>query len=148
MKGYVRSRIDFIHSFVCVKGAFEIENKSYPANFILDTGSDRAIIIDSAWASRHGLPKDLQLIRTAILRDPRGVAYENKIVLAPLLRLNNFTLTNIPTFVLGSKNPAGFEINDLGNDLLKRFNIILDFRKDYLYLKPNELMSLPYRDRS
>jgi len=148
LKGYARSKIDFIHSFVCMKGTFEIENKSYPANFILDTGSDQAIIIDSAWAARQGFPKDLKLIRTAVLRDPRGVAYENKIVLSPLLRLNNFSLTDIPTFVLAGKNPAGFEINDLGNDLLKRFNIILDFRKDYLYLKPNELMSLPYRNRS
>jgi len=148
LKGYARSKIDFIHSFVCMKGTFEIENKSYPANFILDTGSDQAIIIDSAWAARQGFPKDLKLIRTAVLRDPRGVAYENKIVLSPLLRLNNFSLTDIPTFVLAGKNPARFEINDLGNDLLKRFNIILDFRKDYLYLKPNELMSLPYRNRS
>ncbi|WP_317505155.1 hypothetical protein [Flavitalea sp. BT771] len=88
------------------------------------------------------------MIRTAILRDPRGVAYENKIVLSPLLRLNNFALANIPTFVLANKNPAGFEINDFGNDLLKRFNIILDFKKDYVYLKPNELMSLPYRENS
>jgi len=148
LKGYVRSKIDFIHSFVCMKGVFEIENKSYPADFIMDTGSDQAIIIDSAWAGRQGFPKDLRLIRTAILKDPRGVVYENKIVLSPLLRLNNVALTNIPTFVLGSKNPVGFEISYLGNDLLKRFNIILDFRKDYLYLKPNELMSLPYKDRS
>jgi hypothetical protein len=131
-----------------VKGTFEIENKSYPADFILDTGSDQAIIIDSFWAGRQGFPKDLKLIRSAVVRDPRGVTYENKIVLSPLMRLNHFVLTNIPTFVLGNKNPVGFEVNYLGNDLLKRFNIILDFSKDYLYLKPNELMSVPYREES
>lgn len=148
LRGYVRSKIDFIRSFVCVKGTFEIENKSYPADFILDTGSDQAIIIDSFWAGRQGFPKDLKLIRSAVVRDPRGVTYENKIVLSPLMRLNHFVLTNIPTFVLGNKNPVGFEVNYLGNDLLKRFNIILDFSKDYLYLKPNELMSVPYREES
>jgi hypothetical protein len=66
-------------------------------------------------------------------------------VLFPLLRLNNFELTNIPTLVLGGKNPVGFEINTLGNDVLKRFNIILDFQNDYLYLKPNKLTGVKYR---
>jgi hypothetical protein len=48
----------------------------------------------------------------------------------------------VPTIILGSKNPVGFEMNYFGNGLLKRFNMILDFKNDYLYLKPNKLSTV------
>jgi len=65
-------------------------------------------------------------------------------VLAPKIKVNNIALTNIPTSILASKNPAGFEINNFGNDLLKRFNMVLDFKNDCLYLKPNKLVGVKY----
>jgi hypothetical protein len=145
LKGYVRSKLEFIRSFVCAKGTFVIEGKKYAGDFILDTGSDQAIILDSSWVRKENFPGNLPLIRSSVLRDPRGVTYETKIVLSPLLEVNHFELSNIPTLVLSSKNPVGFEINYLGNDLLKRFNVILDFKKDRLYLKPNRLMGMRYR---
>jgi hypothetical protein len=148
LRGYVKSKIKFIRSYVCVNGVFEIENKKYSGDFLLDTGSDQAIILDSAWASQQDFPRDLKLIKSSVLRDPRGVKYETRIVLSPLIKINGFELTNIPTYVLAGKNPTGFEINYLGNDFLKRFNIILDFKNDCLYLKPNKLMSLKYRQNS
>ena len=82
------------------------------------------------------------------MHNPKGVAFETKVVLAPLLTINSFELNNIPTLILGSKNPAGFEINNFGNELLKRFNMILDFKNDYLYLKPNKLANIKYRENS
>lgn len=144
VKGYRRSKLAFIHSFVCVKGKVEIANKRYDGSFLLDTGSDQALILDSAWAIQHNFPTDLPLIRSSVIKDPRGVKYETKTVLVPLLEINDFRLTNIPAFVLSGKNPTGFAINFLGNDLLKRFNLILDFKNDYLYLKPNKLIKLKY----
>ncbi|TAE73052.1 MAG: hypothetical protein EAZ85_08285 [Bacteroidetes bacterium] len=145
-KGYVKSKLKFIRSFVCVESNFIIKNKQYSGDFILDTGSNQAIILDSAWVMKQKFPQDLPFIKSSKLKDPRGVIYENKILLSPLLALNNFKVTNIPTSLLGSKNPLRFEINYFGNDLLKRFNTIIDFENDYLYLKPNSLMNLPYLD--
>lgn len=148
LKGYVKSKLEFIRSFVCVNGGFEIENKKYFGDFLMDTGSDQAIILDSAWTAKQGFAANLKLIKSSLIRDPRGVKYETRTVLSPFFKINNFGLTNIPTLVLSGKNPTGFEINFLGNDLLKRFNIILDFKNDNLYLKPNKLMSLKYRESS
>lgn len=148
LKGYVRSDISFIRSFVCINGSFEIANKTYAGKFLMDTGSDQAMILDSSWVSRNNFPTNLKLIRTSVLRDPRGVKYETRIVLSPLIRINSFACTNIPTLLLGSNNPVGFEINYLGNDLLKRFNIIFDFKNDQIYMKPNKLTGLKYRENS
>jgi hypothetical protein len=145
LKGYVRSKLDFTHSFAYIKGTFEVAGKNFTGNFLMDIGSEQALILDSTWAGRQGFSKGLKVIKTSILHDPRGVKYETRTVLSPVFKLNGFELTNIPTLILGSKNPVGFEINYLGNDLFKRFNIILDFKNDYIYLKPNKLTSLKYR---
>jgi len=146
LKGYVKTNIAFMHSFICIKGTLEKENKKYPGYFLMDTGSDQAILLDSAWAGKQNYAGNLNLIKTSSMSDPRGIKYETKIVLSPLIKINGFELTDIPTYVLGTKNPAGFEINYLGNDLLKRFNIILDLKHDCLYLKPNKLTGLKYRE--
>ncbi|MDB5127931.1 hypothetical protein [Mucilaginibacter sp.] len=145
LKGYVKSKLDFTHSYAYIKGTFEIADKKFTGNFLMDIGSEQALILDSTWVGRQGFSKGLKVIKTSVLHDPRGVKYETRTVLSPVFKLNGFGLTNIPTLILGSKNPSGFEINYLGNDLFKRFNIILDFKNDYIYLKPNKLTSLKYR---
>ena len=82
------------------------------------------------------------------MKDPRGVKYETHTVLAPLLQISDYKLANIPTLILPGKNPGDFAINFMGNDLLKRFNMILDLAHDCIYLKPNQLTRLPYRGKA
>jgi hypothetical protein len=148
LAAYSKSKIKFIRSFVCLKAALEVNQKRYEGDFLLDTGSDQAIILDSAWVQYQHFPQDLKLIKTSEISDPRGVKYASKIVLAPKLLVGDHVLTAIPTYLLPSKNPVGFEMNYFGNDLLKRFNTILDFKTDHIYLKPNKLQGLPYRSAS
>lgn len=146
--GYAKVKLKFIRSFVCIEAGFAIENQRYTGDFLLDTGSSQALIVDSAWASKQHFPAHLRVLKKLTLNDPRGKKYETSIVLAPAFRLSRFRLANVPTNRLGSKNPTGFEINYLGNDVLKRFNLLLDFEHDYLYLKPSKLLNTSYRDNS
>jgi AraC-like DNA-binding protein len=148
LKSYARMPLQFIRSYVCIKGSFKKENKVYSGDFMLDTGSDQAVIVDSVWASRGDFPRDLPLLRSTVLKDPRGAQYKTRVVLAPKMKIAKFELDSVPTMVLGSLNPTHMKLNLLGNDLLKRFNIILDFQHDYLYLKPNKLMGVRYREQS
>ena len=145
LKGYRRSKIIFIRSLLCMRAGFEIAGKKMAGDFLFDTGSEQAVIVDSVWAKRQGFAEGLTVIGTKLLHDPRGATYETRTVLAPLFRFDGARLTTVPTMILGSKNPVGFGINYLGNDLLKRFNLILDFRKDAVYAKPNQLFHLKFR---
>lgn len=148
LKGYTRSKIAFIHSLACLKGTFEIEKKNYTGYFSMDTGSEQAIILDSTWASKQNFPQNLSLIKSSVLSDARGEKYEIKTVLTPIFKIGNFKLANIPTISGVSINSAPLEINYLGNDLLKRFNMVLDFKTDLLYLKPNKLFNLKFRNNA
>jgi len=148
LKGYVKSKMGFAHSFAYVSGVFEIGSESYTGNFLMDTGSEQAAILDSGWVARQNFSDNLKVIKLSTISDPRGVKYEMKIVEAPLFRINGFARTNVPAIILSGKNPMGFEINYLGNGLLKYFNMILDFKNDYLYLKPNKLSAVKYKGDS
>jgi hypothetical protein len=148
LKSYTKSKLEFIRSFPCIKGILEIKNKQYVGDFILDTGSDKALILDSLWAVNQHFPTDLPVIKTVKFKDPRGVVYENKQVNLPMLKVSNYPLSNVPTTLLGGKNPTGFSINLMGNDALKRFNTILDFQNDVIYLKPNKFMGLAFKEAS
>ena len=147
-KGYVRSNLEFRNSFMIVKGAMKKGAQLLAGDFLMDTGSGQAIILDSAWAASTDFAKGLQLIRSIVLHNPRGDKFETKVVLAPGFEMNGYALTNIPTLILGTRNPAGFSINNLGNDLLKRFNMILDFKNDCIYWKPNKLFDREFKKDS
>ncbi len=143
-KGYVKSDIKFIQSLFCIPASIEIDHKKYSGNFLFDTGSDLAMVLDSSWMSHQHFPQNLPVIKKSSFSDGAGRKYETSIVSVPAVTINGFTLTQIPTSNLGSNSPVGFEMNYFGNDLLKRFNVIIDLKKDVIYLKANNLVDVPY----
>jgi hypothetical protein len=143
--GFVMSKINFIHSLFCIAATIEIGSNKYTGDFLFDTGSDQAMILDSAWAGKQHFPDNLKLIKKSSFRDGAGRVYETNTVSVPVLKINGFKLSDIPTYLLGSKSPVGFDMNYFGNDVLKRFNIIIDLQRDNIYLKVNEFLSRPYR---
>lgn len=144
---YKQAKIHFKQSFVCIEAQINIQGKQYKGDFIFDNGADQAVVLDSIWLSKHHVP-NLPFIKTIKFSDPRGVVYNSKVVQMPSIQINGFVLQNVPTTLMERGNPVQFEVNFLGNDVLKRFNTILDFKEDRIYFKPNNLIKLPYRDAS
>jgi hypothetical protein len=146
VRGYTKTKLVFRRSYVCVQAAFAINHQTYPGEFLLDTGTNQAVIVDSAWASQQQFPRTLPLLKTVVLHNPKGVKFETRVVLAPAFTLAHFQATAIPTNLLGTANPARFAINNLGNGFLKRFNLIFDFAHDVLYLQPNQQWCHSFRE--
>lgn len=137
LKGYKRSKLNFIRSFPCAKATFIIDGKKYSGDFLLDTGTDQGLLIDSIWAVQNHFPANLPVLSTIVFSDPRSRSFTSRKVTVPAIRVNGFATTQVPALLLGTQNPVGFPVNYLGNGLLKRFDLIVDFQKDELYLRPN-----------
>jgi hypothetical protein len=148
LKSYQQSDIEFQRSFVCINGSIAVKQQQFKGLFLVDTGSDQALLLDSIWVKQVGFPTDLPFVKSTTFYNPRGVKFESRTVLCPNLTLNTHALSGIPATLLGSVNPAGISVNFLGNDVMKRFNAIFDFKNDRVYLKPNKLAALPYKDGS
>lgn len=76
----------------------------------------------------------------------QGTVFLVKIVKSEAMQLGKFALSDVPTQLLNTPNPARFKTHLLGNEYLKRFNVFFDFRKNVVYLKPNSLQNLEYVD--
>ncbi len=90
--------------------------------------------------------KEISITRDSI---PFEVSTANNILFnAHQFCFDKICTDNIPVQLISTPNPARFKIHFLGNEFLKRFNTVFDFQNDYVYLKPNSLISLPYADAS
>ena len=64
-----------------------------------------------------------------------------------LLKIGDYKLKNVPVQQLTTNKPLkNKNIHILGNEVLKRFNILLDFQKNNIYLKANNLFNEKYID--
>ncbi len=145
LKGYSKSKLVFVRSFPCVSLDIIFNNKAYRSQYILDTGADKALILDSTWVRKTNFINNLKVIHVSKLSDPHGKIYETKTVVTPQVKINNYLLADVPATILAGENPTQLEINLIGTGILKRFNTILDFKNDWIYLKPNQLIDVSYK---
>lgn len=145
VRGYTKTKLLFRRSYMCVQAAFRVGDRGYPGEFLLDTGASAAVIVDSSWVSHQHFPQTLPLLQTVVLHNPQGEKMETRVVRAPAFSLGPYHLVEVPTNMLLRASPDRLAINNLGNELLKRFNLVFDFQRDILYLKPNKLWGLPFR---
>ena len=61
----------------------------------------------------------------------------------PYFKIGDFQLANVPIgFLEGTKGIQ--KMSFIGGDILKRFNWIIDAKREFIYLKPNGLFSTTF----
>jgi hypothetical protein len=117
--------------------------------FILDTAGTGAMNVNQAFATGRGLRGAFQKIGTSASRGLGSAAIRNEVVLVPELTLAGFTIRNVPIHVElpsdGNPAPPGGVVC---MEVLKRFNTILDYRRNEAYFKPNTLFGEPFKTGS
>ncbi len=91
-------------------------------------------------------PKDLPVIKKVIMKNGQGKEIPVITVNNERFNIGKHVLLNIPVQLMATGNPARFKTHILGNEVLKRFNTILDFQNNFVYLKHNTLFNLVYTD--
>lgn len=131
--------IPYIHCKLTVNGK-EIEGW-----FDFDTGSDGSLTIGQAFAKKHSLNGALKVVGTSISTGSAGKNVLNNEVILPKLKLGVYEMYQIPLSIQ-QKVVEGVDVNEtIGSNLLKRFNLMMDFKNHFIYLKPNDLFYSPMR---
>jgi Aspartyl protease/PDZ domain len=121
------------------------DGPSFEGLFEIDTGSDGVLSINSPFVQRHGL---LQLLKKQFDSTHRGLGGEAKSV---DVRLGDFRLGRyvIPGPIVAlSQDSEGALASDtnagpLGNEILRRFRIVIDYSRRRMILEPNAHLSEP-----
>jgi hypothetical protein len=113
--------------------------------FEFDAGSNGSLWINKGFATENNLYGAMKKIGETSSWGFDGNKIYNETVLLPKLSFGKLGLTNVPVDLeLQSNTNNNFKWGILGMDILKRFNVVLDFKNDRVYFKPNSLTTSPF----
>lgn len=142
--GYASMPLQFRHGLPFIAATLRAGNRIYTDYFEFDGGSNGSLWINQQFAAKHNLYNSLEKIGTTKSRGLGGKT-ENQTVLFPSIEIGPFHLSNVPVDIELPGQQPHLTWGIFGMDVLKRFNVIIDFQKDSIYLKPNALIQQPYR---
>lgn len=145
-KTYSRFPVEYTQGVLCIYGVLRMKNQQFKSRFLFDSGYQRTIMLDTVLMNEQHYPKELDVIKKVVMHNGQGKVIPVFTVNNEKLILGKHELVNIPVQLLATANPAKFKTHILGNEVLKRFNTILDFQNNVVYLKPNGLVGLAYSD--
>lgn len=146
---YSKFKITYIKNKPFIESEISQSGTTNKSLFLFDLGYQRTVMLDNDLLQKSRFPTEkMKVIKKVIMHGIRG--NEIPVITSNLesLKLGNFELKNVPAQIMGQNKPMpGANIHILGTDILKRFNTILDFQKDVIYLKPNHLYDITYADQ-
>ena len=146
---FTELKISFFKDLFLIESEIKQNGVSNKDLFLFDTGYQRTAMLDNDLLKDGKFPVEkMEVIKKVIMRGAQG--NEIPVITSNLkvLKIGKYKLKNVPIQQLTTNKPLRDKnIHILGNDVLKRFNIFLDFQNNVVYMKPNHLMKDPYTDQ-
>jgi len=145
-KSYTKLKMRYFHQLFLAESQI-IQNGVQNSNwFLFDTGYQRSVMLDNDLLKQNNFPTEkMKIIKKVMMHGAQG--NEIPVITSNLQRLQigKYLLKDVPAQILTTNKPIrGTEIHILGNEVLKRFNTVLDFQHNVVYLKPNSLYNSEY----
>jgi hypothetical protein len=141
-KKYCRMKLFVKSGSTYIVGTLKTGERVYRDTFMFHTGYGGAILLDPKIGERYELQSKLATIGVSELKDAYGNVFKIETKSLPQVEIGCKKLENIPlSFAARS---AAIPMKVFGNGLLKRFNVVFDFQKNDLYLKPNGWWKSPF----
>lgn len=143
VRKYQKLKLVYERHNMFVEAVCKIGGKSYTNLFLIHTGYFGAVLLDDAFVEKTGAGERLKIVGEKDLKDSYGHVLKTEKAILPTLAIGGKKLHDVPTgFFHGAIGRQKMSI--IGGDVLKRFNLIIDPRREYIYLKPNHLANTAY----
>jgi len=141
---YTRMPFKLIEGIPFIQAEMIHDGKSLKEDFLFDTGYQRTAMLDDEELHEKQFPAMKELKRV-LMKGAQG--NEIPVVTSELqiLKIGNMVLENVPVQqITGNKPMRNRKAHILGNEVLKRFNVFMDYKNGFFYLKPNSLVTERY----
>jgi hypothetical protein len=142
LKKYHKMKLLIKNGTTYITGKLKMPQQTYQDTFMFHTGYGGAILLDPKIGERYGMQSSLPTISTSELKDAYGNVFKIETKLLPSVQIGTNKLKNVPLSFAARSSDIPMKV--FGNGLLKRFNVVFDFQKNEVYLKPNGLWELPW----
>lgn len=114
-------------------------HKAITGWYFFDTGADNNLTIDARFAKRENLTNTMKQIGKAGIASSENRMIEAAVLEVPHVTIANYDLINVPTLLADESNAESeFEDGVIGIGLQSRFNFIIDYPNNRMYLKPGK----------
>lgn len=122
---------------------FKMGDTTLHNKFLIHSGYAGGLLFDDKFANENRLSEKLRIVGEKSLKDSYGNVLKTKKAIMPFVRIGNEKLVDVPVgFFEGAIGRQKMSI--LGGDILKRFNLIIDAERKFIYLKANRLAATDY----
>lgn len=110
--------------------------------YYFDTGAGMCLLLSTQFVKDSSIFSSRRKSRKIIQTEAQGLGGKMQMSLTTLqeFRIGNYSFRNVPTYIFDDKtNITAYPFlgGMIGNDLLRRFNITLNYAKKEIYLLPN-----------
>lgn len=143
IKNYTELSSRYDEQTLYIKAFPFVDKKPIETEFMIHTGFSGALMISDDFAKENKLLEKFKIIGESKLSDAAGNVILSKKSILPTLEIAKSTFKNVPMSFFDSSIKIQHK-NIMGGDLIKRFNMILNPRKDILYVKKSKLFNSYY----
>lgn len=143
MKKYEKHKLAFENEMMFLEASLRTGDAVLKNAFLLHSGYSGSLLLDDKFVNDNKIDQALKVTGEKKLQDSYGNTIKTIQAVLPLFKIGSMELTNVPVgFFSGSLGMQ--KISVIGGDVLKRFTIIIDSKRGYIYLKPNKLKTENY----
>ena len=119
----------------------------FPKLFMFDMGATGCLFLNQRYSATNDLYSKMKVIGEGSRSGAGDGSLKTQLMLLPELLIGKSVLSDLPVNVQLADAANGSDAEELGMDVLTRFNIVLDYQNNFIYLKPNHSYRSPYRQR-
>jgi len=112
--------------------------------FLFDSGASLAAVTSVDFVHRHQLDGDLKFIGKASIQGTGPEASASRVAIMPQLIIAGLSLPEVPVSLEAKQSGYYGHEGIVGNLVLQRFNVIIDYPDTTIYLKSNQLAGKPF----
>jgi hypothetical protein len=143
LNGYTSYPLKFRRGLSFIELTLNNGNNTIKGLFDFDTGSSSTLFLNNSFSARHKL-HSLEKIGSDDIKGSGLNKVRIDYLVLPKLSIGGIELSDIKIDAENSDAETGTPFNIVGNDILKRFNVVVDYQNDVVYLKPNNLVDSMY----
>lgn len=137
--GFVKLETKHEGNLYYVKALVDVDGTQSEGWLEYDTGCNSNLLLSQDYASKHNLNNKMKSIGLSTSVGSAGISWKSDRSILPSLKIGGFELNNIPIDINQSDPPGNHPYDLLGNNIMKRYNTIIDFKNNVVYIKPNSL---------
>ncbi len=138
-KDYTKHKMEIFNGSPFIEATLIVGDQQVTDWFLYDSGFNGSLHLSNRLYVKNSLNGKMKKIGNAKMIGSGGGEKGIDVFLLPKIRIGNYEIENIKTDS-NVAQPDDVPHDDiLGNELLKGFNVVLDFKNKIIYLKPNSL---------